>query len=90
MILNDETYIYTKRTFGTWQFGKIGVLVNFIIKEWKFCKIAQFFLCVHKFLWPERNLRRLRKIQPLTKLIFLKHVLFPCSLLSGSTIIAKI
>ena len=35
--LNDKiySYIYQKRPFGTWQFGKIGVLVNFIIQKLK-------------------------------------------------------
>jgi hypothetical protein len=45
--------VYKKKTYGTWQFGKIGVLVNFITKEWKFCKIAQLFF-VGQFLWPEK------------------------------------
>ena len=46
-----------KKTF--WQFGKISVLVNFIIiKKLKFCKKAQPFLC--QFLWWEVNLRGLR------------------------------
>ena len=35
-----------KKLFGTWQFGKIGVLVNFINQELKFCKIAQIFFSV--------------------------------------------
>ena len=35
-----------------WQFGKIGVLVNFIIKELKFFKIAHFFVC--QSFWPEK------------------------------------
>ena len=34
--LNDKIYSYTKKKpFGTWQFGKIGVLVNFIIQKKK-------------------------------------------------------
>ena len=34
--LSMITYIYTqKRLFGTWQFGKIDVLVNFIIQRWQ-------------------------------------------------------
>ena len=31
-------------TIGTMQFGKIGVLVNFIIQELKFCKLLSFWL----------------------------------------------
>ena len=32
LLLNDKTYSYTKKKlFGTWQFGEIDVLVNFII-----------------------------------------------------------
>jgi hypothetical protein len=27
--------IIQKKTFGTWQFGKIGVLVNFIMQKLK-------------------------------------------------------
>jgi len=39
-------YIYKEKlAFGTWQFSKIGVLVNFIIKDWRFCKIAKLLLC---------------------------------------------
>ena len=45
LFLNDKTnYIDTKKPFVIWQFVKIGVWVNFIIKEWKFCNIAHFFL----------------------------------------------
>ena len=29
--LNNNIYNYTKKTFGLWQFGKTGVLKNFII-----------------------------------------------------------
>ena len=35
---------FTKKPYGTWQFGKIGVLVNFIIPKLKFFKIAQLFI----------------------------------------------
>ena len=39
--------LYTK--IDIWQFDKIGVLVNFIIQELKFCKLLSFplrsFLC---------------------------------------------
>ena len=37
----DKVYSLTKK--ATWQFGRIGFLVNFIIQELKFWKIAQFF-----------------------------------------------
>ena len=47
--------LYTK--IAIWQFGKIGVLVNFIIQELKFCKVAQLF-CVSVSLVRE-NLREL-------------------------------
>ena len=36
--------IFTKKSFGTWQFGKIGILVNFSIPKLKFCKVAQLFI----------------------------------------------
>ena len=29
------------KLFGTWQFGKIDVFVNFIIQKLKFCKIEK-------------------------------------------------
>jgi hypothetical protein len=38
--------ILQKKTFCAWQFGKIGVLVNFILQELKFCKIAHLLLPV--------------------------------------------
>ena len=36
-LFNDKiySYIYQKKPFGTWQFGKIGVLVELIIQKWK-------------------------------------------------------
>ena len=38
-------YEYKKKTFETsWQFGKIGILVNSIIQELKFCKLLSFLL----------------------------------------------
>ena len=40
LLLNDKIYSYTKKKlFGTWQFGKIDVLVNFINS--KICKIEK-------------------------------------------------
>ena len=39
LFLNDKIYSYTKKLFSTWQFGKIDVLVNFIIP--KICKIEK-------------------------------------------------
>ena len=35
--------VVQKKPFEPWQFGKIGVLVNFIIDKLKFCKIAHVF-----------------------------------------------
>ena len=35
--------VQKKKPFEPWQFGKIGVLVNFIIDKLKFCKITQVF-----------------------------------------------
>ena len=35
-----------KKSFGTWQFGKIGVLVNFVIQKLKSKKLV----CL-SFLW---------------------------------------
>ena len=32
-----------KKQDGTWQFGKVGALVNIIIEELNSCKIAQLF-----------------------------------------------
>ena len=41
LFLNDKIYNYTKKKlFGTWKFGKIDVLINFII----FPQFSQFFL----------------------------------------------
>ena len=39
-------FIVKKKWLGKEQFGKIGVLVNYIIQKLKFCKLAQLFLCV--------------------------------------------
>ena len=33
--LKAKIYSYIKKPFGTWQFSKIGVLVNFIIQKLK-------------------------------------------------------
>ena len=36
LFLKYKIYSYTKKKlFGTWQFGKIDVLVNFIIQRWQ-------------------------------------------------------
>jgi hypothetical protein len=44
-LLNDKIYSYMKKKpIGTWHFGKIGVSVNLMNQELKFCKIAQFLL----------------------------------------------
>ena len=56
-----EQWNLTKKTFGTLQFGKIGDLVNFIIQELKFSKIALLsFLSVSLM---RENLRELRKLR---------------------------
>ena len=55
--LNDKIYSYTKKKlFGTWQFGKIDVLVNFIIQKFARLKSKHF----SQFFWWEVNLRGLR------------------------------
>ena len=48
--------LYQKKLFGTWQFGKIGVLVNFIIQKFARLKSKHF----SQFFWWEVNLRGLR------------------------------
>ena len=53
--LNDTIYSYTKKLFGTWQFGKIDVLVNFIIQKVSRLKSKQF----SQFFWWKVNLRGL-------------------------------
>ena len=60
-MLELATLQHTKYTkpFGTWQFGKICVLVNVIIHELNFCKIAQFF-CLSVSLLKE-NWREMRE-----------------------------
>ena len=46
--LNDKIYSYTKKKlFGTWQFGKIDVLVNFIIQKFARLKSKHF----SQFFW---------------------------------------
>ena len=48
LFLNDKIYSYTKKKlFGTWQFGKIDVLVNFIIQKFARLKSKHFsqFFC---------------------------------------------
>ena len=48
LFLNDKIYSYTKKKlFGTWQFGKIDVLVNFIIQKIARLKIKQY----SQFFW---------------------------------------
>ena len=50
-------YSYTqKKLFGTWQFGKIDVLVNFITQKFQRLKSKHF----SQFFWWEVNLRGLR------------------------------
>ena len=52
--MNDKIYSYTqKKTFGSWQFVKISVLVNFIIHKSKSThlnSLSQFSL-VTRFVW---------------------------------------
>ena len=48
--------VIPKKLFGTWQFGKIGVLVNFIIQKFARLKSKHF----SQFFWLEVNLRGLR------------------------------
>jgi hypothetical protein len=46
LFLNDTIHSYTKKIFGTWQFGKINALVNFIIQKFARLKnkhFSQFF-----------------------------------------------
>ena len=45
-----------KKLFGTWQFGKIDVLLNFIIQKFERLKSKHF----SQFYWSEVNLRGLR------------------------------
>jgi hypothetical protein len=49
LFLNDKiySYVYQKKTFGTWQFGKIDVLVNFIIQKFATLKSKHF----SQFFW---------------------------------------
>ena len=42
--LARETDTVKSSAIGALQFSKIGVLVNYIIKDYKFCKVAQLFL----------------------------------------------
>ena len=48
--------VIPKKLFGTWQFGKIDVLVNFIIQKFARLKSKHF----SHFFWWEVNLRGLR------------------------------
>ena len=51
------TVIPKKKPFDTWQFGKIGVLVNFIIQKLK----SKHLVCL-SFLWWQVFLREREKI----------------------------
>ena len=46
LLLNDKIYSYTKKNylFGTWQFGKIDVSVNFIIQKFARLKSKHFLV----------------------------------------------
>ena len=73
--LNDKTYIFKN-------FGKIAVLVNFIIQELKFCKFPSFFCrerkserIERKFKSQNPDLRRLSNLPIKSGWIFLKWAL---------------
>jgi hypothetical protein len=55
-VMSSKTVNYTKNLFGTWQFGKIDVLVNVIILKVARLKSKHF----SQFFWWEVNLRILR------------------------------
>ena len=56
--LNDKIYSYIKKKpYGTWQFGKIGVLANSIIPKLK----SKHLVCL-SFLWRQVFLREWQKI----------------------------
>ena len=70
--MNDKIYSYTKKKlFGTWQFGKIDVLINFIIQKFARLKSKQF----SQFFWQEVNMRGLRAfiLQKVQALVFKRH-----------------
>ena len=49
-------------TVGTMQFGKIGVLVNLIVQELKFCKLISFWIEIFASVSLKvENLRGLRE-----------------------------
>jgi hypothetical protein len=58
--------------FGTLQFGKIGVLFNFIKQEFKFFKIAQLFFCLsstcERKIWGNQRKYYVQKSGPRKKL----------------------
>ena len=56
MKLMIKLTIIPKKLFGTWQFGKIDVLVNFVIQKFARLKSKHF----SQFFWWEVNLRGLR------------------------------
>ena len=51
------SYLYKNQPFGSWQFGKIGVLVNFIIQKLK----SKHQVCL-SFFWCQVLLREREKI----------------------------
>ena len=74
ILQNFDSWIIViqKRPFGTWQFGKIGVLFNFINQELNFWKIAQFFFVLvplvrEKFERSKENIKH-KKSGPREKL----------------------
>ena len=48
--------IEKKQLFSTWQFGKIGVLVNFIIQKLKTLSLSQFSLVTGFFEGTSENI----------------------------------
>ena len=70
----------------TLKFGKIGVLVNFIIQDWRYCKIAQVFVSV---TFMREILRELKKKIPQKpslgpQKVELKYLVFFCAIPSSS------
>ena len=65
-----------KKPFGTWQYFKIGVLINFTIKELKYCKIALFFVYVSSLMRSKSE--RIEK-KSMTEKFSLTHLSFVLS-----------
>ena len=52
-VLKNFNYWMTKKAI--WQLGKNGVLVNFVMQELKFCKIAQLFFVPNSLIELREN-----------------------------------